>query len=52
MQGNGDLGENVVTEEQAVLYRSENVATRTLRTIFGEVSFRKLRLFTRPQTKD
>jgi hypothetical protein len=38
-QGNGDLGDSVVTAEGAVLYRSDTVMTRPLRTIFGEHSF-------------
>jgi len=35
-QGEGDLGEQVQTEEGAVLYRSEQLVKRPLRTIFGE----------------
>jgi hypothetical protein len=38
-QGNGDLGEEVVTEEGAVLQRSEQPQERSLRTIFGPHSF-------------
>src|ERR1700679_1571404 len=38
-QGEGDLGARVETDEGAVLYRSERVAERPLRTIFGEHSF-------------
>lgn len=38
-QGDGDLGESIVTEENSQLYRSETVLTRTLRTIFGLHSF-------------
>ena len=38
-QGDGDLGESVVAQEDRTLYRSETVQTRTLRTIFGEHSF-------------
>src|SRR4051812_46520225 len=33
-QGNGDLGESIITEENSQLDRSETVQTRTLRTIF------------------
>ena len=35
-QGTGDLGEQIETQEGAVLYRSERLVTRPLRTIFGE----------------
>ncbi len=35
-QGDGDLGACVTTEEGTVLYRSETVKERPLRTIFGE----------------
>jgi hypothetical protein len=38
-QGNGDLGESVVTAEDSVLYRSDTIMPRPLRTIFGEHSF-------------
>ena len=38
-QGNGDLGGRLETEEGTVLYRSETVEKRPLRTIFGEHSF-------------
>ena len=38
-QGQGDLGETVMTPEGTVLYRSDTVMTRPLRTIFGEHSF-------------
>jgi hypothetical protein len=38
-QGNGDLGDTVVTAEGTVLYRSDTILTRPLRTIFGEHSF-------------
>ena len=38
-QGNGDLGDRVLTAEGAVMYRSATVLTRPLRTIFGEHSF-------------
>lgn len=37
-QGNGDLGDSVVTAEGTVLYRSDTIMTRPLRTIFGEHS--------------
>lgn len=35
-QGDGDLGASVTTEEGSVLYRSDTVVDRPLRTIFGE----------------
>ena len=35
-QGDGDLGDSVCTEEGTVLYRSDTVLPRPLRTIFGE----------------
>ena len=35
-QGTGDLGEQIETQEGAVLYRSEQIVARPLRTIFGE----------------
>jgi len=38
-QGDGDLGTRVFTAEDTVLYRSDTVMTRPLRTIFGEHSF-------------
>jgi hypothetical protein len=38
-QGDGDLGESVRTEESTILYRSETVMPRPVRTIFGEHSF-------------
>ena len=38
-QGDGDLGETVVTSDGAVVYRSEEPANRTLRTIFGVHEF-------------
>jgi hypothetical protein len=38
-QGNGDLGDSVVTAEGSVLYRSDTIMPRPLRTIFGEHSF-------------
>lgn len=38
-QGDGDLGDSVVTSENAILYRSDTPKTRALRTIFGEHSF-------------
>jgi hypothetical protein len=38
-QGDGDLGERVVTAEGEVLQRSEATTQRTLRTIFGEHGF-------------
>ena len=38
-QGDGDLGESITTEGGTVLYRSDTVMTRLLRTIFGEHSF-------------
>jgi hypothetical protein len=38
-QGNGDLGESIITQEDITLYRSDTVSTRALRTIFGEHSF-------------
>jgi hypothetical protein len=38
-QGDGDLGTSVPTAEDTVLYRSDTVMTRPLRTIFGEHSF-------------
>jgi hypothetical protein len=37
-QGTGDLGEQVETEAGTILYRSEQLAQRPLRTIFGEHS--------------
>jgi hypothetical protein len=37
-QGNGDLGDRVVTAEGTVLERSDTVMRRPLRTIFGEHS--------------
>jgi hypothetical protein len=39
-QGDGDLGESINTADGAVLYRSDTVMTRTVRTIFGEQSFK------------
>jgi hypothetical protein len=39
-QGDGDLGASVETENGALLYRSETVMPRRLRTIFGEHSFK------------
>lgn len=39
-QGDGDLGETVITTEETLLYRSDELQTRELRTIFGEHSFR------------
>jgi hypothetical protein len=38
-QGDGDLGDSVHTADGTVLYRSEVVMPRPLRTIFGEHSF-------------
>jgi hypothetical protein len=38
-QGNGDLGDSIMTAEDTVLYRSDTIMTRPLRTIFGEHSF-------------
>ncbi len=38
-QGDGDLGDSVNTAEDTVLYRSDTIITRHLRTIFGEHSF-------------
>jgi hypothetical protein len=38
-QGDGDLGDSVTTAEDTVLYRSDSIMTRPLRTIFGEHSF-------------
>ena len=35
-QGTGDLGEQIETHEGTVLYRSEQIVARPLRTIFGE----------------
>ena len=35
-QGTGDLGEQIETQEGTVLYRSEQIVARPLRTIFGE----------------
>jgi hypothetical protein len=39
LQGNGDLGETVTTKDNTILYRSESVMSRKLRTIFGEHTF-------------
>src|SRR5579862_2373555 len=39
-QGNGDLGESVATEQGVVLYRSNTVMPRPVRTIFGEQGFK------------
>jgi len=38
-QGDGDLGDSVTTAEDTVLYRSDTIVTRPVRTIFGEHSF-------------
>jgi hypothetical protein len=38
-QGEGDLGESIDTQDGAVLYRSETVVKRAVRSIFGEHSF-------------
>ena len=38
-QGDGDLGDSIATEEGIVLQRSDTVAPRPVRTIFGEHSF-------------
>jgi hypothetical protein len=38
-QGNGDLGETVTTKDGTILYRSESVMPRKVRTIFGEHTF-------------
>jgi len=38
-QGEGDLGESLETQEGAVLYRSESVVERPVRSIFGQHSF-------------
>jgi hypothetical protein len=38
-QGEGDLGESIETQEGAVLYRSETVVERPVRSIFGEHAF-------------
>src|ERR1039457_6821828 len=35
-QGDGDLGDSVTTEDGTVLYRSDTVKERPLRTIFGD----------------
>jgi hypothetical protein len=35
-QGNGDLGPSIEAEDGPVLYRSDTVVNRPLRTIFGE----------------
>lgn len=35
-QGDGDLGDSVTTEDGSVLYRSNTVKERPLRTVFGE----------------
>ena len=39
-QGEGDLGEQIETETGTVLFRSEQVVARPLRTIFGEHTLR------------
>jgi hypothetical protein len=39
-QGDGDLGDSVTTEDGTVLYRSDTVKERPLRTIFGEQTLR------------
>ena len=39
LQGDGDLGATVQTEEGVVLQRSASPATRLLRTVFGEHAF-------------
>jgi hypothetical protein len=38
-QGDGDVGDRTTTEEGTLLYRSDTVRTRPLRTIFGEHAF-------------
>jgi hypothetical protein len=38
-QGDGDLGDSVITAEDAVLHRSDTIMTRPVRTIFGVHSF-------------
>jgi hypothetical protein len=38
-QGDGDLGDSVTTAEDTVLYRSDTIMTRPVRTIFGEHAF-------------
>ena len=38
-QGDGDLGETVTTEDGHTRHRSEEPATRQLRTVFGEHQF-------------
>jgi hypothetical protein len=38
-QGEGDLGESIETQEGAVLYRSDTVMQRPVRSIFGEHAF-------------
>src|ERR1700687_1371035 len=38
-QGNGDIGPSVETDDGRILYRSDTVQPRPLRTIFGEHTF-------------
>ena len=39
LQGDGDLGPRVATDDGRELYRSESPVTRHLRTVFGEHRF-------------
>jgi len=39
-QGDGDLGQSILTEEGTMLQRSDTVVTRSLRTVFGEHAFK------------
>lgn len=41
LQGNGDLGKSIVTDEEITLKRSSSPHDRRLRTIFGEHRFRQ-----------
>jgi hypothetical protein len=39
LQGDGDLGEKIVTDDNIELQRSDSTQSRTLRSIFGEFTF-------------
>jgi hypothetical protein len=41
VQGNGDLGPSIETEQGTILYRSNTVENRPVRTIYGEHTFQQ-----------
>jgi hypothetical protein len=41
LQGDGDLGEQTVTDDGTVLHRSQETATTSIRSIFGQHTFQQ-----------